>query len=152
MARDYAHLELRSITRQDKLTDSWSIADFDNGNYKLEVYGPNGFYRVLAGNADDAPLEISCEYQRARMQQQLTGNIQLNIRNMDTANKMAITITDNAYGGAPKKQTIGKAGAAGDKETIIIDLSKSFGWYDFTIRIAGHEVFERRYAGHVGNR
>jgi len=138
-----------AVSPGDKLTDSWSLADFDNGIYKLEIYGPNGFYRVLAGNAGDAPLEISCDYQRARMLQQLTGNIQLNVRSKDPANKMEITITDNAYGKAPKKQTLGKAGAASDKETIIINLSKSFGWYDFTVRVAGHAIFERRYAGHV---
>jgi phospholipase C len=28
-------------------------------------------------------------------------------------------------------------------------LSKSFGWYDFSLKIKGNELFEKRYAGHV---
>ena len=31
----------------------------------------------------------------------------------------------------------------------IIDLNKSSGWYDFTVKITGHDIFERRYAGRV---
>jgi len=31
----------------------------------------------------------------------------------------------------------------------MLDLSKSFGWYDFTITAAGVEIFNKRYAGHV---
>ena len=33
--------------------------------------------------------------------------------------------------------------------TIVIDLQKSFGWYDFTIDFG--DGMNRRYAGHVEN-
>jgi phospholipase C len=100
------------------------------------VYGPNGFYRVLAGNVNDAPLEINCEYQ-------LSGNVQLQVRNPDK--KLSIKIVDNAYGAATITKTLDKAGQA----NIMLDLRKSHSWYDFTVRVEGNAVFERRYAGHV---
>ncbi|HTF28003.1 MAG TPA: phospholipase domain-containing protein, partial [Flavitalea sp.] len=139
-----------TVSAGDTLSDSWSLDDFDSiGSYHLQVYGPNGFYRELAGNASDHAVEISCEYQRGRLQKkQLTGNIQLILRNLDASNH-TITITDNAYGGKAQKKTLGKAGAKDATAEIIIDLAKSFGWYDFTVKVAGNEILERRYAGHV---
>ncbi|HEX5553858.1 MAG TPA: phospholipase domain-containing protein, partial [Chitinophagaceae bacterium] len=41
------------------------------------------------------------------------------------------------------------ASQKGTENTIILDLKKSHGWYDFTIRVDGADAFERRYAGHV---
>jgi phospholipase C len=36
-----------------------------------------------------------------------------------------------------------------EKINIHIDLSKQFGWYDFTVTVEGSKTFERRYAGRV---
>jgi phospholipase C len=36
-----------------------------------------------------------------------------------------------------------------EQKHVSLKLSKQFGWYDFTIRVTGHDVFERRYAGRV---
>lgn len=136
-----------AVTPGDTIADSWSLADFDNEMYKLEAYGPNGFYRVFSGDANDPALNISCEYQRnLLMKKQATGNIQLRIRNTGK-DKMVITITDNAYG----KSTISKTLAATAIEDVTIDLARSFCWYDFTVRVEGNANYERRYAGHVEN-
>lgn len=134
-----------AVAAGDTLTDSWTINDFDNGHYKLEIYGPNGFYRILAGNSADPLVDVACEYQQKRMMKQLTGNVQLNISNTDKRNKIEVEITDNAYGNASRRLSINK----NDAEEIVIDLAKSYGWYDFTVRIAGNNTWERRYAGHV---
>lgn len=32
---------------------------------------------------------------------------------------------------------------------FVIDTGKTFGWYDFTVKQKGNNVFERRYAGRV---
>jgi phospholipase C len=47
------------------------------------------------------------------------------------------------------KKTIGHQASGSTEETIIINLLKSGGWYDFTLRIPGNKSFEKRYAGHV---
>ncbi|MCK7556018.1 DUF756 domain-containing protein [Chitinophaga sedimenti] len=41
--------------------------------------------------------------------------------------------------------------AKGVTETVNLPLSKSSGWYDFTVRIKGAQTFEQRFAGHVEN-
>jgi phospholipase C len=58
---------------------------------------------------------------------------------------LVIEITDNVYKSAKRIKSIAKS----SESTIPIDTSKSFGWYDFTIRIKGNSIFEKRYAGHI---
>ncbi|MGH2644748.1 MAG: phospholipase domain-containing protein, partial [Chitinophagaceae bacterium] len=57
-----------------------------------------------------------------------------------------LEITDNAY----KNKSVRKELQAGkETQSIVLNLSKSHNWYDFSIRIKGIDNFERRYAGHV---
>jgi len=32
---------------------------------------------------------------------------------------------------------------------VVLDLAKSFGWYDFSVKVRGFDHFEKRYAGRV---
>jgi len=73
-----------------------------------------------------------------------TGNIILELVNKATESK-GIILTDNSYKAGTKEQTID---ATASKE-ITLDLSKSFGWYDFGIKLKDSATFERRYAGRV---
>ena len=52
---------------------------------------------------------------------------------------------DNGY----KADPIIKLLKAGSDATIIIDLKKSFGWYDFTVKTKNDKSYLMRYAGHV---
>lgn len=137
-----------TVSAGDTLTNNWRLEDFENNNYSLKIYGPNGFYRELEGNASD-PVEINCEYQRNRLvKQQLTGNIRLVLHNLGSRDQ-AVIITDNAYGAKPQQKILRKAGTKEANAEIIIDLAKSFGWYDFTVTLQGNSNLKRRYAGHV---
>jgi hypothetical protein len=33
-------------------------------------------------------------------------------------------------------------------DTPLLDLQKSASWYDFSVRVTGHDAYVRRYAGH----
>jgi phospholipase C len=131
-----------AVAAGDTLTDTWPLSDFENGNYHFCVYGPNGFFREFQGNTSDT-LDIVCEYER-NAKKQLTGNIQLNITNK-TGNPVTVEIKDNAYKGTTQTKQI----SAGNKTQIALDLNKSFGWYDTSIRIQGNSLFEARFAGRV---
>lgn len=50
---------------------------------------------------------------------------------------------------AQQKVLSAKKPANGDGYTIILNLNKSHGWYDFSVLASGSNKFERRYAGHV---
>lgn len=131
-----------SVAAGDTLLDEWSINDFEKGNYHLRVYGPNGFYRELTGNATNPLLKVTCEYETKSSKP--TGNVAITITNTDSKSH-SITITDNSYKTGSKSKTI----AAGGRATIVLDLAKSFHWYDFSVKAMGYEAFEERFAGHV---
>ncbi|WP_337042283.1 phosphocholine-specific phospholipase C [Emticicia sp. 17c] len=135
-----------AVANGDTLTDSWSLDDFENQQYHLNVYGPNGFLREFIGNAADPSVSITCEYQRLKTdKKKLTGNIELKIKNLDTQKPVTIEITDHAYKNGNHTKTV----AAGASSTVVLDLGKSFGWYDFSVKVKGNTTFEKHYAGHV---
>ncbi|MFT3935419.1 MAG: phospholipase C, phosphocholine-specific [Chitinophagaceae bacterium] len=128
----------------DTLKDYWQLNDFEGKNYHLALYGPNGFFRELKGNDADPNAEISIEYSRSKAnQQQLSGSVEIVIDNKDTK-ELTLQFTDNSY-----KKGSHLIVAAKGKTKHVVDLSKSFGWYDFTVRVKDYKAFEKRYAGHV---
>jgi phospholipase C len=138
-----------AVKSSDHVDYSWPLDSFENNIYHLRVYGPNGFFREFRGTAQDPPLHVFCDYQVGGADQmKLTGNISLNFRN-NGPTPLTILITDNAYKtGSIKKILQPSADRAGDVNEFL-DLSKQFGWYDFTVAIEGNETFGRRYAGRV---
>jgi phospholipase C len=146
-ARNYAGKDFieraYAATAGDTLKDSWSMQDFKNGNYHLEVYGPNGFYRKFTGSDNDALITISLQYETGAGNK-LTGNSKLNLKN-NSSTSYTIEIKDNVYS-AP---LITKQLNANSLQDVVLDLSKNFNWYDFSVKIKGKEAFEKRYAGHV---
>lgn len=138
--RDYA------VAAGDTLTDQWKLADFEKETYQFRINGPNGFFREFIGDTNDPLVAIQCEYQRKTPQSKtLTGAIELKIRNLDKNRALTIEVKDNAYKTAAKTKVVAKGGQA----SLILDLSKSYGWYDFSVKITGNSLFEKRYAGRV---
>ncbi|MDH7460092.1 phospholipase C, phosphocholine-specific [Chitinophagaceae bacterium 26-R-25] len=134
-----------TVKSADHLEPKWPLKDFENGNYHLCVYGPNGFFREFKGSANDPAIVVECGYERSGAHKnKLTGRIALTLGN--TSQKPCkIRITDNAYKTAAIVKTIQPNG----KITVPIELSKQHNWYDFSVTIAGDELFEKRYAGKV---
>ena len=144
------HIRNYAATAGDELQDEWPLDQFENKNYHLRVNGPNGFFREFSGSADDPAIDIACEYARKKTNnKQLTGNIELKVNNQDSSRPYIIEVSDNAYKNSPIKKAVGKKGSGKERANIIIDCSKSFGWYDFTIKISGDKKFERRCAGKI---
>ncbi|PWV53291.1 phosphocholine-specific phospholipase C [Chitinophaga sp. S165] len=134
-----------AVKAGDSLTDSWPLSSFEKGMYHLRVYGPNGFYREFIGDDNDPLVNVECGYERKG--KAFTGNVSLLLNNPDNTHVYTVEIIDHAYKSGNHKKVLN----AGAKSSIILDLSKSYGWYDFSVRITGNKTFERRYAGHVEN-
>lgn len=132
-----------AVKAGDSLTDSWPLQSFENGLYHLRVYGPNGFYREFAGNENEPLVNVECGYEQKG--KAFTGNVSLRLNNLDNTHVYTVEVTDHAYKSGDHKKVL----AAGAKSLLVLDLSKSHGWYDFSVRITGSKTFERRYAGHV---
>ncbi len=136
-----------AVSAGDALNNSWVINDFENNNYHLRLYGPNGFYREFIGDVNDPIADIFCGYEKALIEsKKLTGNIELKISNQNNSQPLMVEIKDNAYKNPSIKKIIN---AKNGESKIIIDLGKSHGWYDFSVKVKGNDLFEKRFAGHV---
>lgn len=122
----------------DTLTDEWPLTDFENSNYHLRTYGPNGFYREFKGNANDPDFNISCEYLFNN------GNIEVTLHNNSKMPHTAV-ISDVGYKTNNKVLPV----LPGAKSTFVLNLANSHNWYDFTVKINNYPAFEKRYAGRV---
>jgi phospholipase C len=135
-----------SVTAGGGLSDNWPLNAFEEDGYHLRVYGPNGFYREFLGTDADPALQVKCDDERSRMlKSKLTGNAALKISNLSQDHSYNLEITDNAYQNKPVSRSI----AAGSEMSVTLDLKKSFGWYDFTLRVKEFPAFSQRFAGRV---
>jgi len=137
-----------AVAPGDELRDNWPLVDFEKDHYHLRVYGPNGFYREFSGNETDAPVEISARYDPNQNNNKISYNIIFHVvNNIDS--EMIIVVKDNAYGSPNRELSIGAAGSNYAMMDVVLDTTKSFGWYDFTLKIKGNASFDRRYAGRI---
>jgi len=131
-----------SVAAGNKLSDQWQLADFERQQYQLRLYGPNGFFREFKGDRYDPDISVFCGYQN---QNGLTGNIEILISN-EMNRDITIEIKDRSYGNATVLHNI----PAGKNEfRIVLNLKKSSGWYDYSIKLAGFDKFSQKFAGHV---
>lgn len=134
-----------TVAAGDKITFDWPLADFEKGIYGLKVYGANGFYRHYTGDANDPKIEVQLRYQREG-KNQTDGNAYLYIKRKGEGNELNISVVDHAYGRQPIRVTLAKT-----QQEIIVPavLKASFGWYDFTLKVAGFTHYAQQFAGHV---
>ncbi len=125
-----------AVAAGDRLEYAWPLASFEDGYYHLRTYGPNGFYREFAGDAEEPYLEVAC----------LDDGGELRLRLMNRgAVTVSLRITDHGYGTAPQYLEL----APGEVKVQAFDLTASFRWYDLSITDSSSPRFMRRYAGRV---
>jgi phospholipase C len=135
-----------AVTAGDTLEDSWSLADFPQGKYHLQVYGPNGFMREFVGSGDDATLEVAAAYSPSgTTENSHGGNLELHLTNHDQQRSADVEVSDLSYKAAGQKRTL----APGEKAVVTIDTQKNHNWYDLGVRVRQSENFLRRFAGRV---
>jgi phospholipase C len=130
-----------AVSAGDRITDQWSLGDFENSAYHLRVHGPNGFYREFRGGTDDPALEVKLDH--------ATPNAALHLVNRESERPLTVLVDDVAYGGGVREIKLGAAGTKDASASVTLELIKSFGWYDLRIRVQDFSRFEQRCAGHV---
>jgi phospholipase C len=132
-----------AVSPGDTIKDSWNIQDFKNNSYHIIIHGPNGFFREFIGDNNNPLINISCVYQRRTNDaKKLTGNLQIDLRN--PGNKNTVEVIDHY-----RKTAQAKLLDASARASVILDLNKSHGWYDCTIKVKGNNSFVKRYAGRI---
>ncbi len=131
-----------AVKAGDTMNLRYPLTLFADGRYVVEVHGPNGFYRSFSGLVEaQASIASSLRYEPG--DDGLTGNVLLQLKN-DGEQTTAVTISDNAYG----QKAIAKTVEAQRVTGVVLDLTASHGWYDFTVKTDGVDA-EARYAGRV---
>ena len=130
-----------AVKSGDSLTRQYPFSMFAGSSYRIEVHGPNGFYRSFSGPSGSSHVELRASYEQRGTQ--LTGNLQLRLRN-SSAKFVTVEIKDNAYGAKPVTRGLDLAQAT----TIVLPLERSHGWYDYTVKATGSDA-EARFAGRV---
>ncbi|HEY0433867.1 MAG TPA: phospholipase domain-containing protein, partial [Chitinophagaceae bacterium] len=130
-----------TVAPGDELTSAWSLDRFDQPGYCLRVHGPNGFFREFA---NDGPFAgISVQLKNAGAPGTSSGSYVVLENTGDEP--LNIVIRDNAYGLPEKSVSV----AARQSVQVPIDVSGSYGWYDFTVMIKEQPKFAYHYAGHI---
>jgi phospholipase C len=97
----------------------------------------------LAGSAEDPPIDVSCEYPGKASG--LTGEVNVVMTNGDRVRSYSVQIIDHGYKRGNRAATVNPA----ERKAITLRLARSFSRYDFTVKIAGSNLFARRCAGRV---
>jgi phospholipase C len=138
-----------TVARGGNLTENFPIGSSEDGIYHLSINGPNGFYREFKGSKKDPMINIFCGHEtQSGLTKKFSGNVMLSFDPLAIYESYTIEITDNAYKNKKIIKTI-PANKKGATHHIVLNLEKSYGWYDFTFRIKGFDAFSKRYAGHV---
>ena len=109
-------------------------------NYHFKGHGPNGFFREFKGMFSHSP-EVNIQVTHRSN----SGHIQVTIQNPERK-ELKVQIVDNSYKRG-EETFLHKE----ESKEILMNLSSSSGWYDYSVKVAGYPDFEQRFAGHVEN-
>lgn len=124
-----------AVREKEALHYAWPLEHFRDQQYRLQVHGPNGFFREFSGDQRDPQLQLTVSGDPA------TGNVRLTA---SADQKLRLLLADKAYRQPARELATGASG-----QTLMINLSASSGWYDFEVEVPGHPGFRQRFAGHV---
>ncbi|GAB3352382.1 phospholipase C, phosphocholine-specific [Arachidicoccus ginsenosidivorans] len=131
-----------SVKAADRLTDNWSLDNWQGDHFNLQLHGPNGFLRVWKAEKTKAAYlpEISIVY----LNDAKPGKgFDISIKN-PTEETLHLTLKDNSYGNPSRPLTL----LAKDHAVIHWPVKKSYGWYDFSIHDPKSGII-CQYAGRV---
>lgn len=130
-----------AVKAGDELVFNWPLQEFENAQYHLQVYGPNGFYREFIGSDSSNNVEIQCTPKIA--DRRPSSILEVLVKN-NSSNTLNLVATDAVYQKLEKPFSV----AANSEENLSIDTSKFQGWYEFNIASAGAEL-KYTFAGRI---
>ncbi len=125
----------------DVIEDSWKLSDFDNGEYRVRVYGPNGYFWELSGSAEDPMLEAQLAPAPRGAE---AADVEVLV-STSAGTGITVTVVDHSYGNAEQTKQL----AASAKGSIRVSTGESHRWYDVSLRVTEAAKFERRFAGRI---
>ena len=128
-----------TVGTHDELVDVWDFAAHHETAYDLSVYGPNGFFRAAKGAlvAGAAHVTVQTIYDTER-----------NILVLELHNRGARLRGLHIVDAYSRDRTVCDVDPG---ETLVqrFPLTRSFGWYDFTLTADSDPSFRTQLAGHL---
>lgn len=106
------------------------------------MHGPNGFFRRFTDGPSSrhaTNLDITPSYDER------DDKVTLTLKNRG-AKRVEVTVRDGY-----RTRSVKLSLRPGETERATWTLSRTHGWYDLTVTVAGDAEFAYRYAGHVEN-
>lgn len=119
------------------LSDEWVPAPA-SGDYDLEVFGPNGYFRRFAGNSRGIEPEVRASYDHIK------GILHLELQN--PGQSAAEMIVVNRYDSSKPLSLIVPSGGRSGREWACVKYGN---WYDLTIQLKSGGAYQRRLAGRI---
>lgn len=134
-----------AVAAGDSIKDEWSIGNFKNNIYQLDVHGPNGFFCSFTGDKSDPLLTITIDLEfNNHFVSTPTGNLMIRLTNSQSKD-IAVQVADKSYGSGSQTVTV----KANEAKNVVIDTSKVSSWYDVLVTVKGYPHFGQRFAGHI---
>lgn len=132
-----------AVAVTEAVEDSWRLADFDQGLYHIRVYGPNGYFWSLRGNARDPLLSVQLAPAKLGVDE---ANAEVLISSKES-HSVTVSLVDHSYGNPMQTKEI----AAGERTSLGVSTVNTARWYDLGVSIQGNPHYERRFAGRLEN-
>ncbi len=130
-----------AVRAGDALEETFPLTLFEDGRYSIDVHGPNGFYRSFTGDEHAPGLEMHAVYERRGSV--LTGNLIVQLYNA-SSHALTSVIKDRSYKTGSRTEKV----KAGGRVSLLLNLERSHGWYDFTVETEGGKA-QAHFAGRV---
>jgi phospholipase C len=121
------------------LSDRWTPTE--GTGYDLSVYGPNGFFRRVAGGLTHTSANLDI-----RVLPEIAGEVMVLVIENLAKTRTTVTIT-NQYTDHKEHFPLEPRG----RISLPVLLATSFRWYDLLITASTDPSFVRHYAGHIEN-
>ena len=132
-----------AVKSGDVLEYEWPLEDFENGEYHLRVYGPNGYYREFMGNAEAVKLDVAVE--PIKKKNKFNNELKITVKNLSKSDEAKLLIKEDTYKKLEKEFTL----ASGAQQSFVLDTNNTSGWYDFKIESQSDKNFLVCYAGRL---
>lgn len=131
-----------AVKSGDSISYEWPISEFENGDYHLRVYGPNGFYREFKGASTASNIEVSGK--PVLKNGKITDELELILKN-PSSSAITLQAKDSIYQQLNKDIKL----AAGTETRLKIDTKKHKGWYQIGLTSQEYPEMEITYAGRL---
>ncbi|WP_339810076.1 phospholipase C, phosphocholine-specific [uncultured Imperialibacter sp.] len=130
-----------AVKAGDEIEYQWPLDNFEDGQYHLRVYGPNGFFREFVGNEGNG-VDVTCIPEMTGGK--VNGKLKVSIINRSKG-ALKLELKDDKYQHVEEELKLKADGL----ESVTLNTASSKGWYDFSVTSPNDPNLKVRFAGRL---